>query len=156
MVFDYDAYWRNICSVPISIIVWFSLLLLIQIVFLIYVVVNKKMDIIKQLVFVLLFIITGFLCTRDSITDLKNGGIYLLEEKENDAIIETGIIESITEPSKLHPNFKSTRKNGGADIIINGEIYLAVDSGDFDVGDRVTITYLPKSKVILSIYPVDE
>ncbi len=160
MIFEYDAYWRNICSVPLFGIVWSLFTLLVGIIaFICFIKLKKKKEIVITLVAVLLWIISLPFYNRNDIINLQNGGIYLLEEKEDDVISKTGIIENIVEPSEMFPQFKGYHDGKykyGADITIGGEVYLAIDSGDFEVGDRVTITYLPKSKVILSIYPVDE
>lgn len=160
MVFEYDAYWRNLCSVPVFGIVWSVIILLVGIIVLAYFAISKKKEkMVITLVTLLLAIVFLPLNNRNDIINLQNGGIYLLEEKEDAAITGTGTIENIVEPSELFPQFKGYH-NGkykyGADITIDGKIYLAIDSGDFDVGDRVIITYLPKSRVILSIYAVDE
>lgn len=160
MIFDYDVYLRNICSVPIFDIGWSLFAFLVGIVvFVCLIILKKKKEICIALVALLLSIIFLPFNNRNDIINLQNGGIYLIEEKEDDAISKTGIIENIVEPSERFPQFKGYYEGKykyGADITISGEVYLAIDSGNFELGDRVTITYLPKSRVILSIYAVDE
>lgn len=92
----------------------------------------------------------------NDVIELNTGGIYLLSETPDDAVVETGVIQYIVTPSARAFHFKGTNVNGAADITINGEIYLIEEVGNFGVGDTVTITYLPKSKVILSIFHAEE
>lgn len=89
-------------------------------------------------------------CTIPQIQYLANGGIYLLKEKEGDALVCTGMIESVCEPSKRFPGFKSFHQYG-ADIVIGNEQYFAVTCETFKEGDYVTIYYLPNSHFVLSI-----
>ena len=78
---------------------------------------------------------------------LKNGGIAFLKEKNSEALVCQGEIESITEISELIPNHHSF----GSDIVIDGVTYVAVEEGEFKVGDIVEIHYLENSKFILKI-----
>lgn len=95
-----------------------------------------------------------------SIMSLSNGGIYMLVEKEEDAIVLEGEIETIVYPSKRVPNHKyaytEESSNSGMDITINGETYFMPHILGFKEGDEVIISYLPKSKFILSIYHAEE
>ena len=79
----------------------------------------------------------------------------MIYEDRDYTITETCTIENIDAPSELYPYFKYDHK-AGADISANGKTYFAVEAGDFKEGDLVTITYYPKSKVIVSIYYADE
>lgn len=81
---------------------------------------------------------------------LCGGGWWLLTEKEHDAVSTSGMIEAINEPSEDIPGFKINH-NYGADIVIDGERYFAVTSGEFEVGDYITISYLPSSRFVLKI-----
>lgn len=81
---------------------------------------------------------------------LLNGGFYLLREKAGDALESTGTIECITGPSKHFPGFKISH-NYGADIVIDGELFFMISSGDYKEGDSVTVRYLPDSHFILEI-----
>ena len=113
-----------------------------------------KIEIDKVIISCIIFGCFVAMSLPGEIKSLTNGGIYLYSEKEDAAIILTGTIELIETPSKKYPDIKDNHRYG-ADINIDGETYTAIESGEFKEGDVVTITYLPKSKVILSIYIVD-
>ncbi len=81
---------------------------------------------------------------------LVNGGISLLTEKADDAVEKSGIIESICEPSKRQPGFRSGHDHG-ADVVIDGEVYFVATCEGFEAGAWVTISYLPKSRFVLRI-----
>lgn len=164
MIFEYSDYFRCNTVVPICVLAFlsfFAILLTIDIC--IKVKNNKatKNEVIKYLVLCFGFCL---MLAPTNIRTLSNGGILLLNENENDATTYTGVIEKIYEPSELYHDFKAAYDFGdgdstlqfGADITIDGKMYFAVCAGDFKVGDTVTITYLPKSKVILSIYHAEE
>ena len=164
MVFEYSDYLRNNTIVPICILAFLSFIaILLTIDICIKVKKNQatKNEVIKYLVLCFGFCL---MLAPTNIRTLSNGGILLLNENENDATTYTGVIEKIYEPSELYHDFKSTYhfedgtsiRQFGADITIDGKMYFAVCAGDFKVGDTVTITYLPKSKVILSIYHAEE
>lgn len=94
---------------------------------------------IAKLIFVIgvsvCFIITCYI-------SLANGGIYLIRENEKHAMVITGTIESICEPSKWVPAYKGDIQQGtktvhGADIVIDGKEYLASTGEGFKEGDRV-------------------
>ena len=84
------------------------------------------------------------------------GGIYLISETENDANTITGEIENITELSRfVFPHLKTGFDSGrsiGVCVTIDEQKYTFVTKGDLEIGDTVTIKYLPKSRYILDIY----
>jgi hypothetical protein len=160
MIFEYSAYLRNNAIVPIGILVFVIVIAILLTIDICIKVKKKKATKNEVLKYVVLCLDFCLCFVPMNVQTLTNGGAYLLRESENDAKTQTGVIEKIYEPSELYPNFKSSYhfedgtsiQQFGADITINGEMYFAVFAGDFKVGDTVTITYLPKSKVILSIY----
>ena len=113
-----------------------------------------KTEIEKVVISCIIFVCFAAMSIPGEIKSLTNGGIYLYSEKEDDAITITGKIELIEAPSKKYPDIKDNHRYG-TDITIDGETYTAIESGGFKEGDVVTITCLPKSKVILSIYIAD-
>lgn len=113
-----------------------------------------KIEIEKLIISCIIFGCFVAMSLPGEIRSLTNGGIYLCSEKEDDAISLTGTIELIETPSKKYPDIKDNHRYG-ADITIDGDTYTAIESGGFKEGDVVTITCLPKSKVILSIYIAD-
>lgn len=84
-------------------------------------------------------------------------GIYLFVEKESDALINSGTITDIT---NTYGNNKFTYEDkhsiASSYVYIDGDKYYIMYIGDFDIGDEVEFEYLPKSKVILSIYHAEE
>ena len=86
---------------------------------------------------------------------LANGGIFLFSEKADDAIIANGIIESVEMMTRYQfGELKSEHKTNefnGVCIIINGNEYKAIAIGNLDVGDHVSVTYLPKSRYVMQI-----
>ena len=84
-------------------------------------------------------------------------GIHLFTEKEQDAIGDMGTITKIT---RTYGNNKFTYEDNhsafSSYVYIDGEKYYIMYIGDFNVGDEVEFEYLPKSKVILSIYDAKE
>jgi hypothetical protein len=87
------------------------------------------------------------------IIPLSRGGIYLLFEKENDAIEITGEIENTFEiPSVGGMKYNVKQNHGsGEGIVIEGTKYYLMTYGDFREGDIVTIKVLPKSKLVLEL-----
>ena len=89
---------------------------------------------------------------------LLHGGIYLITEREEDAVEISGTISSIENLSRfsfpeLNKEYRSVQPNG-AKIMVGDIPCVATSSGDFAVGDYVTVLYLPQSKYVLSIEKV--
>jgi hypothetical protein len=84
-------------------------------------------------------------------------GIYLFSENEQNVISDVGTINNIT---NTYGNNKFTYEDKHSTlssyVYIDGERYYIMYIGDFNVGDEVEFEYLPKSKVILSIYHAEE
>lgn len=156
MTFEFETYYRNICINPLSYILLCLFTIIVIVVYIVYLLVNKKGISKDVIIFLLLFSYIMYRNIPSDVIELNTGGIYLLSETPDDAISKNGVIQYITTPSARAFHFKGTNVNGAADITINGETYLIEEVGDFKIGDTVTITYLPKSKVILSIYSAEE
>ena len=156
MVFEYDIYHYHAFSWPVAFGAFFLFLLATSIFSLIK---NQANEPIRKVAGKLL--LAGIVFTMlisISVKALINGGIYLCSEKEEDAIMGIGTIESICEPSKNIPSFKNSyngHKRHGADVVIDGEEYFMITCEGFEVGDYVEIEYLPKSKFVLSIYKAE-
>lgn len=90
---------------------------------------------------------------------LYNGGIYLYDENETDAVEIQGEITSIKELSsfsfpRIHGDYDYEEKHG-YEFTINGIQCIFVAKGSLETGDYVTIKYLPKSGYILYIAETD-
>ena len=156
MTFEFETYYRNVCINPLSYISLCLFTIIVIVGYIVYLFVSKKGISKDVIIFLLLFSFIMYRNIPGDVIELNAGGIYLLSETPDDAISKNGVIQYITTPSARTFHFKGTNVNGAADITINSETYLIEEVGDFKVGDIVTITYLPKSKVILSIYYAEE
>lgn len=79
---------------------------------------------------------------------LKDGGIRLLTEREKDAQVVSGKIESVRQLTE----WQFYNKYGDAvSFEIDGERYSVFSLGDAEMGDEVEITYLPESRYVLSV-----
>ena len=74
-------------------------------------------------------------------------GIYLLFESEDDSIINTGVIESVEELKWVQSD--QYEQLYCELVIIDGERYVFAATGNLEVGDIVTIEYLPQSRIVL-------
>ena len=86
---------------------------------------------------------------------LLHGGIYLVSEKESDAITMRGYISAIEannmfEMPRMRTEYGYTHTNGEK-ITINNIRCKAPTGGILKEGDYVEVVYLPKSSYILSI-----
>lgn len=110
----------------------------------------------KEKLIATLLICTVFLSLN--IGRLLHGGIYLITEREEDAVEISGTISSIENLSRfsfpeLNKEYRTVQPNG-AKIMVGDIPCVATSSGDFAVGDYVTVLYLPQSKYVLSIEKV--
>ena len=89
---------------------------------------------------------------------LMHGGIYLLREKEDAKIDISGTIEDCQEMTQFMTPGIGTHYHEYGDgcmygyvITVEGEALKIPSMGDLTVGDNVFVSYLPKSKYVLSI-----
>ena len=157
MQFDYDTYYRINFEIPVRSVI-FSLIVIVSTVLIVvrnfrsnqYVDLKSFIfDNSKQL-FVIAIALSIMLV---HIPSLARGGIYLIQEKEEDAILISGKIEDFMEISLYRGGNKyygkdNTFQGYGECIVIDGIKYYLM-YGDLNEGDDVTIKVLPKSKLIL-------
>lgn len=151
MIYDYNMYYRQNCLVPLFIIVFCSPGLIIAVVSFIKNCRSHSVEGVLKAAFVasiFLFLIIG------NVIPLVRGGIYLLFEKENDAIQLSGQIEKTIELAHYGGGrYGSTENNHGYGeaIVVNGETYYLTTYYDFKVGDNVVIDVLPRSRIVLRL-----
>lgn len=102
-------------------------------------------------------LICGFLIVLNG-SRIIHGGIYLTNEKERDAITCDGRITQINKLDIFEFPELETETDSSLDNITNGVQFIvdemacvAITKGPFEVGDAVTVTYLPKSRYVLAI-----
>lgn len=91
------------------------------------------------------------------IIPLFNGGFYLLTERNIEPELWEGNVENVVELSDFI--FPYDKEYGpGIKIVIDGKAFKCYEiiTDYVSIGDKVKITYLPRSKLILSIYRTAE
>lgn len=84
---------------------------------------------------------------------LSHGGFSLITERPKDAMTVTGTIEQI----EARSSFESMKfwsdygESYGIEFTVDEITCVAMAQGDLEVGDQVTVTYMPKSGFVLSI-----
>jgi len=119
----------------------------------------------KQLLLLVMIVTLGTIQdTCEDAGQLSHGGIYLLWERESDAVGMQGKITEITELSqyslpRIECDYYEDLKYGdpkGYEFTINGIQCIAPVKGSLKVGNYVSVTYLPKSGYILYIDQVEQ
>lgn len=87
------------------------------------------------------------------IATLFNGGIHLIYERPDDAITVQGTIGDIQPCSILtSPKYFTTSENSNGYKLTVGDITCVIHSrGTLEVGDQVTVTYMPNSGFALEV-----
>ncbi len=155
MYFDYQGYVRECLHLPGFLLL---ILLLGTVSFLVWCIFLGKFNFRKKILIMVNLLWIGIFLGV-AIGQLLYGGIYLLREKETDAVQMQGYISAI-EPlgdfsipiieCDYYENMKYGDPNGYA-FTINGIQCTAPVKGSLEVGDYVSVTYLPKSGYILYI-----
>lgn len=147
MDFDYSQYFEACLLNPIVVSVFFLTALtpvIIQNIKNFKVSVNKK-EVVKFIcvlsVFILFFTVNA--------GRLLYGGIYLTFERATDCEVLEGEIEDVQNVNNFL--FPITDSGEAVRFSIQGKECTAFSLGDFQVGDYVTVKYLPRSKYVLSI-----
>ena len=87
------------------------------------------------------------------------GGIHLIYERESQAIEFTGEISEIKELGRYSfpelSNGYGYSETNGVQLTIGNVKCTAVTRGQLEVGDKVTVTFLPQSGYILMIFPCE-
>lgn len=112
-------------------------------------------------IFLISILVWGFLILLNG-SRVICGGIYLINEKERDAITYDG---KITQINKLdifefpeivtEASSNSDDTTNGVQFVVDEVTCIAITKGPFEVGDHVTVTYLPKSRYVLAISKID-
>ncbi|MDE7271071.1 MAG: hypothetical protein K2N81_11435 [Acetatifactor sp.] len=159
MYFDYEAYRVYGYESSVTSLVVFSIGIFYFSAWLVYVIMSKQWDW-KKYAFHVLWLVGSWVVVFIQIGVLCNGGIYLRDEKETDAVEMQGEISDIKGLGSfsfpvVKGNYRHEEKNG-YEFIINGVQCKAVLKGSLEVGDYVTVKYLPKRGYILYIGKTEE
>lgn len=158
MQFDYSMYSRGCCDVPLVFALFILVWLIASVIGFVKKISSHKMGRRDIYYFILAFLVALPLIGMN-VSRLLHGGMYLITEAETDAVEMQGEITEIEGLGQLSmPRLKSDYGYGdtnGVQFTINGVQCKASVKGDLEVGDYVTVVYLPKSGYILTIYEVD-
>ena len=159
MVFDYNQY-VSMCLIVPFFVVLFSIYMAVGVILqFIKLVLDRRLS--KYTVFTSLFalIICSFFLRMDGGV-LLHGGIYLLTERLSDAIEMQGYISEIEGLGQYSfPRMKSNYGYGehnGVEFTIDGIQCTAILQGSLEVGDYVSVKYLPKSGYVLYISQIGD
>lgn len=157
MYFDYYQYYRGCLIVSIFLVLFILCMLVPTVLYYTRVALRKCISLRDGMKCVLFVLICGFsLCMNVGI--LLHGGIYMLNEKETDAVEMQGYISDIRGLGRFaFPKLKSDYGYGetnGVEFTINGVQCTAIVKGSLEVGDYVSVVYLPKSGYVLFIAEV--
>lgn len=163
MYFDYAGYVRECLNIPLEGLILFDILGMVVIIIGYFNLKNYFPK--KQLILLVLILILSSI--KDAYEDagqLLHGGIYLLWEKESDAVGMQGKITEITELDnyslpRIECDYYENLKYGdpkGYEFTINSIQCTAPVKGSLKVGDYVSVTYLPKSGYVLYIDRVEQ
>ena len=159
MCFNYDDYKVFCYGAPLFGAVAFSIVILSHGIWLACVAWTGKWNWRKNgLHLMMLIAFGGMVCILTGY--LLDGGIYLRDEKETDAIEMQGEISDIRGLGEFtFPVVKGDYdydKVNGYEFVIDGVHCKAVLKGSLEVGDYVTVKYLPKSGYVLYIGKTEE
>ena len=163
MSFDYDMYFSQNFRWPIIYFTFFLICSTGGIIINLYKLLSRKSKknveyIGKQVILILFFLGLGIFMTVMYGKILFRGGMYLSEEKKSDAVERIGVIEERIKLN-VYSGYKYYNEyvdpGWGETVKIDGISYHIITCGDFDVGDTVVISCLPKSKIILEINAYD-
>ena len=161
MKFDFDVYVQGCYTVPIILVLFFSIDYIALIWNFVKKIKNKAIkirDVLGSTFGIVIF--TCFLML--SIGPLINGGIAVGHEEKSDAVRMEGSIEDIENLytfsfPKTSPEYSEREGEiTGYRFWINGISCIAFEKGNLQVGDTVTVLYLPKSGYVLEIGPIGE
>lgn len=154
MHFEYTQYVRGCLIIPIFVSLFALSMLISAASHFVTVIIQQKLssrDVINLLLAVL--VCGFFLCMN--VGRLLHGGIHLTYERESNAVELQGEILEIKELGRYSfPELKTEYGYGetnGVQLVIDGVECTAVTRGILEVGDNVTVTFLPQSGYILSI-----
>ena len=165
MSFSYNDYQFHCLILPASILLFSAVVFIVASIWSIRDIVRKGPTAEKVLTLLFFLFLAGAFFRIDG-GRLLNGGLYLLREKAAEAVTYEGIIEGISLYEQTQfPNISSqyreyrdeNRENGyGYEIVVDKRTLKAPQIGTLNVGDRVSVTCLPKSGYILSIEKTTE
>jgi len=101
----------------------------------------------------MVLIILSLVIIFSSVHILRNGSVFLPLEKELEAECVGGVIEKTEEMSFLKRGYPDIENNSGLgeSLIINDKRYYVMTYGNYRIGDKVRVFFLPKSKYVLKI-----
>ncbi len=157
MQFDYYSYFRQNCLNPFMFCVLSTVAFVVSVFCVIDNMKKKRHRNVKAFLYeninsvFIMIIMIGLIFAN--IPPLARGGIYLLFEKEEDAIVFMGEIEDIFEITSFGGMRYDVEQNHGygEGVVINSNKYYLMTYGNYKKGDMVSIKVLPKSKLILEI-----
>lgn len=154
MAFDYSVYYRQNCMVPLGLLAFtcFWLFLLIRS-WIKGPSAKEERTGVLQTSAKLLGLVIGLQLAAINVLPLARGGVFLLTEKETDAVHLSGVIEETMDLASVE-GFKydvPENKGYGQTVTVNGRTWYLMTYGALQPGDPVEMDVLPKSGLVLRI-----
>ena len=163
MLFDYNIYLRGNLIFPAIVIIFITITSITTIITNIKKLIKEKKKIddleANHLMGLLMAIAIPLIFYIHTVGPLSNGGIYLISEREKDIVVIEGYIDEIqyvevgdTIMSKFPNQYRYGEYNAVL-LNVNGDVVKGPSMilKEFETGDYVVISYLPKSGYILEI-----
>lgn len=146
MAFKYTTYFIFLFLLPAAVLVITSPVVFKAVKLLFQLIRDRDFSGNEQRIFLAVLVVV--LCVVPQVIYLSHGGIFLAAERADDTVELSGIVESITEPSSRFPGLRADSYKG-ADVVIDGTRCFMLTAQGLEVGDEVSVSYLPKSGVVM-------
>ena len=156
MIFEYSSYFRVCFAIPFFTSL-FTICISVMGIVSAAIDISQRKNVAKSIVLILFVILIWTVFVTRDIGNVVYGGIHLIYEREDDAVETQGTIESIRPLSERdfpRTDLYEELVSNGVQFVIDGIPYSAFSRGNFEVGNQVCVSYLPKSSYILSITQV--
>ena len=163
MHFLYDDYLRECFSQPMLSLLWtlpFIVLFLLPTLLALWGIQRSpERRAAGKLVLALLclLVVIGFPLHKQISVLIRTNGFAILQDRNAKPHSLTGMIETVELPKRSAETryHHDGRHVYGAWLTIGGFEYYAVTNGELDAGDTVYLEYLPKSRCVLYLAPVE-
>ena len=160
MIFEYNEYFNSCFLLPVVFLL-FTLIVIVLGVTLQMREISLTGVSVERIIIMIITLSGAIFLSCIQFGHLINGGFAILTEKEDDSkeiITEVIRIDELTqfEFPNISKNSNDNSNMYGVRLITGAGNFVAPERGTIQTGDTVRMVVLPRSKYILSIYPLTE